>query len=236
MAEELNIFELPRKDWHDNRGRIFKDALIENFNSIENKLNEITQLDPVSTPTLDWSKISVEDCSLDSDDTHIVNLKSFVNIMQLQYVPIKINFSGTRCVELMYYNNNSLPVTIKDEIVSGLGTAKPYLFIRHTDDKLLSAASLEALGTDTYTLIAVFDNGSVIPTNYCDIDMLSMLSTLPYETQTFQWNSRNYDEHGGTHYLSMNGRTRVRTNWNTRGSSRLFGTFFDWGRKGVKNR
>ena len=35
IVEEL---VLPRPDWYDTEGRIYKDALIENFNAIEDKL------------------------------------------------------------------------------------------------------------------------------------------------------------------------------------------------------
>lgn len=35
MVDKINYFELPNKDWFDSQGRIYKDALIENFNAIE---------------------------------------------------------------------------------------------------------------------------------------------------------------------------------------------------------
>ena len=45
---KLELFELPRKDWFDEDGRIYKDALIDNLNAIEEKLNEIAMISAFS--------------------------------------------------------------------------------------------------------------------------------------------------------------------------------------------
>ena len=54
IVEEL---VLPRPDWYDAEGRIYKDALIENFNAIEDKLLELTRLDAFSVQPPDLSSV-----------------------------------------------------------------------------------------------------------------------------------------------------------------------------------
>ena len=69
MAEPIDNFSLPRNDWVDKEGRIYKDALIENFNAIEAKLQELQSLNVFEVTLPDASDIQIdEDVTLDSDD------------------------------------------------------------------------------------------------------------------------------------------------------------------------
>ena len=54
----IDEFELPRLDWHDAEGSIYKDALIENFNTIEAKLIELSGLTPLDIILPDISNMT----------------------------------------------------------------------------------------------------------------------------------------------------------------------------------
>ena len=64
--QQITNFELPRPDWHDSKGRIYKDALIENFNAIEAKLTDIAELSAVSTNIPDISGVTFEDVTFEN--------------------------------------------------------------------------------------------------------------------------------------------------------------------------
>ena len=72
---ELEHFTLPRTDWYDEEGRIFKDVLIENFNALEKKLNELNALNAFEITLPDFNSIDYPDVTPDSDEDSIVNLK-----------------------------------------------------------------------------------------------------------------------------------------------------------------
>ena len=95
----LEHFKLPRDDWYDTVstdpetgeiiGRLYKEALIENFNAIEAKLNELSGLTAYETQVPDFSNYNYEDVTLDSPNNKVVNLQSFLKIMNLIGVPIE---------------------------------------------------------------------------------------------------------------------------------------------------
>ena len=60
MAEQIDLFALPRPDWYDQEGRIYKDALIENFNALEEKLIEISKLDAFDTQMPDIANMEYQ--------------------------------------------------------------------------------------------------------------------------------------------------------------------------------
>ena len=99
----LDKFKLPRDDWYDTVstdqqtgeiiGRIYKEALIENFNALESKFNELSSLTAHETQIPDFATYDYEDVTLDSESNKVVNLKSFLTIMDLIGVPLDISFS-----------------------------------------------------------------------------------------------------------------------------------------------
>lgn len=144
--DKIEKFELPRLDWHDQKsvdkptgeiiGRIYKDALIENFNAIEDKCNEIQELDVFDIAIPEPSGVVYPDVTLDSDLSSVVNLDSLVKICGLNTYPIDIQFSGTTCTLLRYYRGINISaghteaaiVELKD-IKTGASTSKPYIFL-----------------------------------------------------------------------------------------------------------
>ena len=83
--QQITNFELPRPDWHDDKGRIYKDALIENFNAIEAKLTDIAELSAVSTDIPDISGVTFEDVTLGSDDEMVVNLRPQASVCVMTF-------------------------------------------------------------------------------------------------------------------------------------------------------
>lgn len=106
MPEPIENFTLPRTDWVDEQGRIYKDALIDNLNAIEAKLQEIQELDIFEITVPDASDIQVPDCDLSSPDDTVVNLKSFLKIVDVEDYPMECSFNGTKLVKLTWWHNN----------------------------------------------------------------------------------------------------------------------------------
>ncbi len=133
----LEHFNLPRQDWYDVistdektgeiRGRIYKDRLIENFNAIENKLNEIIKLQPYNTKYPDTSKFIYSDVTLDSDTNKVVNLKSFIDIMGLKNTPLAVQFGDKKLARLSYYDNDYKLKNISNINLSDISSTKPFV-------------------------------------------------------------------------------------------------------------
>ena len=77
MPEPIEKLTLPRLDWYDSEGRINKDALIENFNAIEAKINEISDVSAFTIIAPDFSTFNYDDTTLESADNKIVNINQF---------------------------------------------------------------------------------------------------------------------------------------------------------------
>lgn len=183
----LDSFELPRLDWYDAEGRIYKDALIENFNAIEDKLTEISKLSPYEVQFPDFATLDYDDVTLDSPANKVVNLKSFVDIMNIKGVPIKCVFSGTKCVLLSYYDDNYKLHEIRNQEVDELGEdGKIFVVIDTTTDTISATDNIDNL--DNKLLIGVYDNDALyhIKSNeLADINILTALCNMSEETNNF---------------------------------------------------
>lgn len=176
---KINKFELPRPDWHDNVetdavtgeiiGRIYKDALIENFNAIEDKCSEIQELDVFDIPIPEPTGVVYPDVTLDSNLSQIVNLKSLIDICNLRGYPISISFSGNTCTKLRYYQgtNTSLgqePAIIeKTNIKTDASSSKPYIYLDMDNQTLVTSNSPYGVsGSGDTCFIGMYVNGRVI--------------------------------------------------------------------------
>ena len=101
---EVTPFELPRPDWYDSDGRIYKDALIENFNAIEARLKQLSALGQQvigqGGEIIDTSDIHLDDVTLEDLPNKILNLRSFLTIMDLFNYPIELSFNGKKVVDI----------------------------------------------------------------------------------------------------------------------------------------
>lgn len=189
-SELLEHFALPRLDWYDDKGRINKDALIDNFNAIEAKLNEISRLSAFSIEPPDFTKIQIDDTTLDSADNAIINLKSFIDIMQLKNIPITFTVNGTIITLLQYYDNNYNLVTIRDKKIEGLATDNNCWVYLNPDTKdIYVTTDNPKLSTDVflgcYSDSRLYHVGGV---GLMDINILEPLSKMSRTTNVTQYN------------------------------------------------
>lgn len=110
----LDKFDIPRKDWFDKDGRIYKDALIENFNAIEEELISLQELTPFVVNEIDWQSVEIPDTTLESDDNSLINLRSLISMLGLDTFPAICEISGVTINLLMWYYNNERK-TLRDK-------------------------------------------------------------------------------------------------------------------------
>lgn len=170
VDEAIKKFELPRKDWYDVVeenpigqivGRIYKDALIENFNAIESKLIDITELDALDIQLPDFSTINYPDVTLASDDNCIVNLKSFLDICNIYDYPFDISFNGTKC-SLSYFhktdNGSIILRTVVNQETNADDTNK-FIYLDVNNNTLIANDAIKV--EDKYIFIGVYSNSRV---------------------------------------------------------------------------
>lgn len=167
----LEHFELPRQDWYDTisvdektgriKGRIYKDRLIENFNAIEEKLNELAALSPYDTKYPDTSKFIYSDTTLNSETNKVVNLKSFVDILNLKNVPLSCKFTGTVCNRLTYYNDNYEYKIITGVEPTEISEYKPIVLLNPTTSELFAVATSDSSQILDNVFIGMLQGGTV---------------------------------------------------------------------------
>ena len=208
-GKEIELFELPRPDWYDAEGRINKTALIANFNAIEAKCNELSEVDAIGLISPDWNSISIPDTTLESEETSILNIKSFVDIMGLKNFPIEVSTNGKTIKRLTYFDDDYHIVNINNFKLEGLGEDdKNWIFLN------LETKSIEISGSsdlaENKVLVGVYHDGIIYHLggiNICDINILEPLSKMTRRVQEF---SRPYSANlqnatsGGRLYGSLN--------------------------------
>ena len=192
----LEHFNLPRQDWYDVvstdektgeiRGRIYKDRLIENFNAIETKLNEITKLQPYNTKYPDISKFIYSDVTLSSDTNKVVNLKSFIDILGLKNTPLVVQFGDKRLVRLAYYDNNYKLKNISNIDLSTISNTRPFVIGDIENQTITVSGDITEisgkviLGKWNGTTI---DSCLGVPAVNLDANIVQILSSRPYTTK-----------------------------------------------------
>lgn len=191
--EPIENLVLPRLDWHDSEGRINKDALIDNFNAIEAKINELANISAFTINVPDFSTFNYDDTTLQSPDYKVINLKSFVDIMHLKGFPLVCTFDGKVLKKLQYYNDNYRLVTITDVDLSSLGTDnKNLIYLDYSED--MAYISDDITNTNGDVLIACYDNGvvySIGDMGLIDINIVELCSRLKDYSQEYTVNRRN---------------------------------------------
>lgn len=164
-------------------GRLYKEALIENFNAIEAKLNELSGLTAYETQVPDFSNYNYEDVTLDSPNNKVVNLQSFLKIMNLIGVPIECRFTGKLCNKVTYYDKNMRYHTIVNQKLDNLGVdGKVYIVLDSSNDTVSAVSDITDL-TNKF-LLGVYDNGRVYnlrSTGLVDINVLTHLCDMSVE-------------------------------------------------------
>lgn len=194
----MDNFTLPRTDWYDTEGRIYKDALIENFNAIDDILNEIQKLSPFNIQPPNFNTISYPEVSLDSADNKVVSLQSLINIMNLKGFPLIMEFSGKVCSKISYYNDKYKLVTIEDFEITDMGEdGKIYLYLDYKNDMLYVSSDKDNTENENDILIGVCDNGDLYHINsgkYSDLNVLQLLSETPARTYTGSYSGGSWSD------------------------------------------
>ena len=178
----VSSFTLPRTDWYDKKGRIYKDALIENFNAIEDKLVELSELSAFTTEIPDVSSVVYPDVTLaDEDDTKVINLRSFLNIVPIIGYPIELEFSGTKCVKCCYWSSEYKYETIQD-VSLDVSTEKKFVYLDYNNKKFICSSAITT--PEGCILIGAYENSQIIHLNseqYADINGLFYLARMNEE-------------------------------------------------------
>lgn len=182
----MDLFELPRDDWYDDRGRLYKDAIIENLNAIEDKLNELAAIDAFDAEAPDVSTLSLEDVTLESEDNKIVNLKSLVDILDIVNYPMELEFEGTKIKKISYYNSSYSYVT-RTNITTNLNSENNYLFYNFSDNTVRVSSSV-SIGANE-TLLACYVDGRVVSLFtpfFAGLNLMYLLSHMNTSTMDFR--------------------------------------------------
>lgn len=231
MAEDqIDLFILPRPDWYDKEGRIFKDALIENFNALEEKLIEISKLDAFEVRMPDINNIDYPDVTLESQDNKIINLRSFLTMTGLIGYPIECVFSNTSATKVAYWNP-AFEYKIIENKETNASASKPYIYLNYKSNTVTSSASSDT--PSGCVLIACYDGGIVKCVNSKDhigINALYYLANMSNNMYNYTFDSGTRDSYNGENGIAKNGRVigGADTNKKTRTTNHV--TFRDIGR------
>ncbi len=201
-------FSLPREDWYDEEGRIYKDILIENFNSIQNKLLQISQLSPFNTTPPDISEVTYEDVTLDSPEEKIVNVSSLVDILNLKGLPLEYSFSGNVIKKLVYYSDSKELKTLTN-ISTEASMSKPYVYLNYVNNTVIASSSETTPSNCRF--IGCYANNTIRGINnydFANLNLLYILSQMSIETKDVemqnsewfrdQWVEKGWKLSGGT--------------------------------------
>lgn len=230
MAEKIDLFELPRPDWYDGLGRIYKDALIENFNALEKKLIQISKLDAFDTQMPDITGMDYPDVTLASADNKIINLRSLLKMTGLVGYPIECTFSNTMATKIAYWNEVYEYKSI-DNQETNAGESNPYIYLNYKDN--IVSASKSTITPINCTLIACYDGGVVKCVNskdYIGINVLYYLANMSNNMYNYTFNSGTRDSYSIEDGIGKSGRVigSADTNKKTRTVNHI--TFRDIGR------
>lgn len=232
MAEPQEHFNLPREDWYDEKGRIYKDALIENFNAIEKKLLELARLTAFITEAPDISGIIFPDVNLEtSEDNQIINLKSFLEIMNLINFPTELTFSDKTCTKISYWSDEYRYVTITNKKVN-CSKDLPYVYFNFRTKEFITSNS-ETTPEDCKFIAYYADNKiiNLYSDNYANINVLYYLAKMSIETYAKTYSSGTREDADRDRGRVVNNRWVGGANTNTRTSGSNSVIYKDIGRR-----
>lgn len=233
--EKIEQFELPRPDWYDNEGRIYKDRLIENFNAIESKLIELSELNDSSKSIPDISDVTFDDVTLDDDDDKIVNLDSLVRILDLECYPESLVFNNDKECDITYYKKVGEHYQLQrqyNEEIENISSSNKYIYLDCQSGKVIADSS--AVSPEHHHLIGVYDNGRILGINtkgYININLLPTLANMRSETFNYTFSASTRDDTTNGKGIVRNNRVIGSGDTNTKTGSSNPVTFRDLGRR-----
>jgi len=189
--------------WHDEDGHIYKDKLIEVFDSIEAKINELADYDISEIDLIDITKITYPDITttdIREDSTKIINLKSFVNTMDLAELPLSVTTDGNVGIKTCtYVGNDYLTHTIDlSSNPTVASTTNPYIHLDIENNTIVAYSSFQS----DKPLLGLLKNNKLITNNAripANVNFLKVLADQARPT------SDNYASDGNqykTYYYS----------------------------------
>lgn len=193
--------------WHDGtpqtiegktvyvNGHIFKDKLIEAFNFLEEKIRWLATYDLSETGIIDTSNVTYDDLTkedFDDEDKqlNIINLKSFIDIMDLVNFPLEVVTDNNKVMSVTYTNSDYEIVTKTSENGVTATTSTPWIHLDVDNNAIVASASFDS---DKPLLAVLKDNilvtnQSPIPANINFMKILAEQesSTLKYSNMNIQ--------------------------------------------------
>lgn len=188
----MEQFKLPRNDWYDSDGRMYKDALIENFNAIEKAFQDLTELGAINIQDINWDNVHLTDVTLNDANNKIVNVSSLVDLMNLDGIAFNEAFEGKKCINIEYYKNKNKK-HLTNINLSNLAEGD-FIWLSIDNDRLdivkPGSIATKIAGEPTGIIVGQFISG-VVQTRYTGqkiqynvLDVLSKMKTTPISITT----------------------------------------------------
>lgn len=200
-------FELPRKDWYDEEGRIYKDALIENFNAIEQEFIRLANVDKGIGDIPSPEDVEYLDSTLDSDERTILNLRSFLSIMNLTNYPVDCKFDGKKLVRLAYWNSDGQYKEIINRNIS-CNASSSYIYLNYLTNTVSSSSS--AITPSDCKLIGRYVDGKIVglySEQNTNINILYYLAKMREQTYDFDFSKYTRETYPKSESIVRDGRT-----------------------------
>lgn len=200
-------FELPRKDWYDAEGRIYKDALIENFNAIEQEFIRLANVDKGIGDIPKPEDVEYLDADLHSDERTILNLRSFLSIMNLANFPVDCEFDGKRLVRLAYWSSEGQYREILSRNISCNKTSS-YIYLNYNTNTVSSSSSSTTPANSI--LIGRYTDGKIVglySEQNANINILYYLAQMREQTYNYEFTRGTRETYPKSESLVQNGRT-----------------------------
>lgn len=221
-GEIIEQFVLPRLDWYDEEGRIYKDALIENFNAIETKLLQISRLSAFQKELPNISAIDFPDVTLDDEENRIINLKSFLEMTDIIGYPLELTTSGKTIKKICYWGDDHNYHQLLNKTIDITGSRR-FVYLNYHDNEVI--ASGESESPENCVLIGYYIDNTIKHINsyeYGGINLLYYLSKMNIETlDVTMENSEQFRDHGVDTGHNLNGATVGGTDLDTGSGSNL---------------
>lgn len=205
---EIDYFELPRNDWYDLDGRIYKDVIIENLNACEAKLLELQKLDAIHIDPPDFDTIVYPDVDFESDDNCIINLKSFIQMMKLENYPIELNISGTLVKKVAYWNSSYSYVALTNKTPEGISETNKYVYVDDTERNVKCTSNYNTAINNIF--IGVYDGDSIRGIHErpkANLNLLYLLANMKVDNGELRIDHN--DNSAGDQYLNPYNRSRA---------------------------
>lgn len=180
---DVEKFKLPRDDWYDEQGRLYKDVIIENLNACEKQLLNIQKFNVIEIEPPDFSKIEYSDSDLDSADDMILNLRSFLNIMDLINYPIELSTSGQTVKKVAFWSSEYKYVVIEGQLVEDISKSKPYVYVDISNNTLKATSDENTAVANIF--LGKYENGeirSIHEAPLANLNLMYLLANMKFDT------------------------------------------------------